>query len=193
MTKVLYPGSFDPLTKGHMSIISQASELFDEVVIAVMQNVNKSTCFFNLDERLELIRQLYKNYDKIKVIKGSGAATDIAILNECKVIIRGLRGLTDFDYEIGLANINKQISNNSINTVCLFASSEYQFVSSSTVKEVFNLGKDISRYVDPIVIDAMKRKSTANLEKTYEYLASLENKEIDNACSTVKRLMKEKK
>lgn len=193
MTKVLYPGSFDPLTKGHMSIIFKASELFDEVVIAVMQNANKRTGFFTLDERLELIKQLYKNYDKIQVIKGSGAAVDIAILNECKAIIRGLRGLTDFDYEIGLANINKQISNNSINTVCLFASSEYQFVSSSIVKEVFNLGKDISRYVDPIVMDAMKRKSTANLEKTYEYLASFENNEIDNACSTLKRLIKEKK
>lgn len=190
MTKVLYPGSFDPLTKGHMSIISQASELFDEVVIAVMQNTNKSTCFFTLDERLELIRQLYKKYDKIKVIKGSGAAADIAILNECKVIIRGLRGLTDFDYEIGLANINKQISDNSINTVCLFASSEYQFVSSSTVKEVFNLGKDISRYVDPIVIDAMKKKSREKQNESYEWLVNLENKDIEDMIYTLKKYIK---
>ena len=151
MTKVLYPGSFDPITKGHMNIIEQASNLFDEVIIAVLQNPTKKTSFFTFEERLEIIRELYKRMDNIKVVTGNGASVDIAILYECKAIIRGLRSLSDYDYEVGLQQINKDISNNQVNTICLFADKEYQFVSSSIVKEVLNLDKDISRYVDPSV------------------------------------------
>ena len=158
MTKVLYPGSFDPMTKGHMNIIEQASILFDEVVIAVMQNPIKKTCLFSIDERLEIIKELYKDISKIKVIKASGAAVDIALLNDCKAIIRGLRSLSDYDYEVGLQQINKEISDNKINTVCLFADKEYQFVSSSMVKEVFNLDKDITKYVDEKVKNKMLEK-----------------------------------
>ncbi len=155
MTKVLYPGSFDPITLGHMSIVKQASDLFDEVIIAVLQNSNKKNSFFTLDERLKIIEKIYQNYENIKVVSGSGAAVDIALLHECKAIIRGLRSLSDFDYEIGLASVNKQISNNEINTVCLFADNKYQFTSSSIVREVFSLNKDISLYVNPIVKEEM--------------------------------------
>ena len=155
MNKVLYPGSFDPITKGHMNIIEQASNLFDEVVIAILVNPSKKTSMFSLEERLEIIKKLYKDNNKIEVVSGTGAAVDIAILNECKAIIRGLRGLSDYDYEVQLAQINKDISNDQINTVCLFADKEYQFISSSMVKEVFNLNKDIDKYVDPIVKEKM--------------------------------------
>ena len=93
--------------------------------------------------------------NNVRVISASGAAIDVALLNECKAIIRGLRSLSDYDYEVQLQQINKEMSNNKINTICLFADKEYQFVSSSMVKEVFNLDKDISRYVDPIVWERM--------------------------------------
>ncbi len=155
MTKVLYPGSFDPITKGHMNIVEQASELFDEVIIAVMQNPMKSEGMFTIEERMKMIQALYKRMKNVKVISASGAAVDVAILHECKAIIRGLRSLSDYDYEVGLQQINKEISDNKVNTVCLFADKDYQFVSSSMVKEVFKLGKDISRYVDPIVQEKM--------------------------------------
>ena len=158
MTKVLYPGSFDPMTKGHMNIVEQARELFDEVVIAIMQNPSKKTGMFTLEERLKMIKELYKRMNNIKVIVGSGAAVDVAILNDCKAIVRGLRSLTDYDYEVQLQQINKEVSDNRVNTVCLFADKEYQFVSSSMVKEVFNLDKDISRYVDPVVEEKMLEK-----------------------------------
>ena len=151
MTKVLYPGSFDPITKGHMNIIEQASNLFDEVIIAVLQNPTKNNGLFTLEERLEIINELYKKIDNIKVVTGNRASVDIAILYECKAIIRGLRSLSDYDYEVGLQQINKDISNNQINTICLFADKEYQFISSSIVKEVLKLDKDISKYVDPYV------------------------------------------
>ena len=155
MTKVLYPGSFDPITKGHMNIIEQASNLFDEVVVAVLQNSSKKNSMFTLEERLEMIEKLYERINNVKVVTGSGAAVDIAMLNECKAIIRGLRSLSDYDYEVQLQQINKEISYDKVNTICLFADKEYQFVSSSIVKEVFGLDKDISRYVDPYVKEKM--------------------------------------
>ncbi len=158
MTRVLYPGSFDPITYGHMNIIEQASNLFDEVVIAVMQNPLKNNGFFTLGERMQLIEKIYEDVQNIKIVLGSGAAVDVALKYNCKALIRGLRGVTDFESELQLAAINKKISNNKINTVCLFADSAYQFLSSSAVREVFNLGKDITSYVHPIVNDGMQKK-----------------------------------
>ena len=155
MTRVLYPGSFDPITKGHMNVIKQASGLFDEVIVAVLQNSSKKTGLFSIEERLEIIKELYKEVNNIKVVSGSGAAVDIAMLYKCRAIVRGLRGLSDYDYEVSLNYINKDISKGKVNTVCLFADLEYQFISSSVVKEVFNLDKDISNYVDPLVKEKM--------------------------------------
>ena len=155
MTKVLYLGSFDPITKGHMNIVKQASDLFDEVIIAVLQNPLKKSGLFTLEERIEIVKELYKNVSNIKIVSGSKAAVDIALLYGCKAIIRGLRSLSDYDYEVQLQQINKEISDNQINTICLFADKEYQFVSSSVVKELFNLDKDFSRYVDPLVQEKM--------------------------------------
>lgn len=155
MTRVLYPGSFDPITKGHMNVIKQASDLFDEVIIAVLQNSSKKTGLFTIEERLEIIKELYKEVNNIKVVSGSGAAVDIAMLYKCRAIVRGIRGLSDYDYEVSLNYINKDISNGEVNTICLFADIDYQFISSSVVKEVFNLDKDISKYVDPFVKEKM--------------------------------------
>jgi pantetheine-phosphate adenylyltransferase len=158
MTKVLYTGSFDPITRGHENVIKQASELFDEVIVAILKNPKKPNGFFTVEERLEILKKIYATCENIQVIIGSGAAVDVATLHKCKAIVRGLRGLTDFDYEIGMAGINKEISNGEINTICLFADNNYQNISSSMVKEVFTLGKPISRYVSPVVEEAMNKK-----------------------------------
>ena len=164
MTKVLYPGSFDPMTKGHMNIVEQTIELFDEIVIAIMQNPNKNSGFFTLDERMEMVKDLYHDIEKVKVVLGSGAAVDVALINDCKAIVRGLRSLSDYDYEVQLQQINKDISNNRVNTIFLVADRDYQFVSSSMVKEIFNLGKDVSKYVSPLVEERMilKREGENN-------------------------------
>ena len=158
MTKVLYPGSFDPITKGHMNIVNQASKLFEEVVVAIMVNPSKKTSMFSMEERYEMIETIYKNIKNVEVIIGYGSAVDVAMENGCNAIVRGLRSLSDFDYEVQLQQINNEISDGKVNTVCLFADKEYQFVSSSMVKEVFNLDKDISRYVDSYVYKRMKDK-----------------------------------
>lgn len=165
MNRVIYPGSFDPITKGHMDIINQASALFDEVIVAILQNPNKKNSFFTIEERVEIIRNLYKKYNNIKVVYGNSATVDLALLYECKAIIRGLRGLSDYDYEVQLAQVNKDISNNKVNTICLFADKEYQFISSTVVKEVLNLGKDVSNYVDPYVKKKLYLKKGVNISE----------------------------
>ena len=109
MTKVLYPGSFDPMTKGHMNIVEQASDLFDEVIIAVMQNPLKKSGLFTLEERMEIIKELYQRMNNVRIISASGAAVDVALLNECKAIIRGLRSLNDYDYEVQIQFVYLQI------------------------------------------------------------------------------------
>lgn len=162
MSKVLYPGSFDPITKGHMNIVNQACDLFDEVVVAVLINPNKKNTFFTPAERVRLIENIYKNNNKVKVITSCDAAVDVALENNCVAIVRGLRGITDFDYEISMQQVNKEISDYNVNTICLFADPNYQFLSSSMVKEVFNLGKDVTKYVDDNVYEEMKVKKYGN-------------------------------
>ncbi len=160
--RVLYPGSFDPITKGHMNIIKQASELFDEVIVAVLVNPNKTNTFFTAKERVDMIDELYKDNPHIRVVSGKVASTDMAIEQDCKAIIRGLRSISDFANEIEMAQINRDISNNKVNTVSLFAERTLQNVSSSVVKEVFLLNKDISKYVDPLVEAKMEEKRYNN-------------------------------
>lgn len=158
MKRVLYPGSFDPITKGHMNIVSQASELFDEVIIAIMNNPTKKAPFFTFEERMELIQKLYEHANNVRVIMGSGATVDLAILYECSAIVRGLRGLSDYDYEVQLRQLNKDFSDDGMNTIFFFADREYQFISSTAVKEAFFLDKRIDRYVEPSIEHAMNEK-----------------------------------
>lgn len=157
MIKVLYPGSFDPITFGHMNIIEQACSLFDEVIVAVMYN-SKKTGMFSIEERVKLIDELYKNNPKVKVVSDTGATIDLALKCNCNAIVRGLRTLSDFEYEIQMSQINKQLSQNKVNTISLFAESNLENVSSSMVKEILSLNKDISNYVHPIVEKAMKEQ-----------------------------------
>jgi len=157
MIKVLYPGSFDPITYGHINIIEQACNLFDEIFVAVMYNSSKST-MFSIEERVSLIQELYKNNSKVKVISYAGATIDLALQYNCNAIVRGLRTLSDFEYEIQMSQINKQLSENKINTISLFAESNLENVSSSMVKEILSLDKDISNYVPPLVEKAMNGK-----------------------------------
>ena len=114
-----------------------------------------------MKERVEIIRDLYAEKSNIQVVSFSGASVDVTLLNGCKAIIRGIRSLRDYDYELQLQQINKEISLNKVNTICLFADKEFSFVSSSMVKEIFNLGKSISEYVDSKVEEKMltKRKN----------------------------------
>lgn len=158
MSKALYVGSFDPLTKGHMYIIEEACEIFDEVLICIMNNSNKKNYFFNIDERLEIIKKIYSDNERVRVVSGSGATVDVAFSYGCNVIIRGLRNVSDFDYEFQLEKVNKKLSDGKIKTVCLFSSGNLGFVSSSMIRELIRLDKDISDYVDNMVKEEVLKK-----------------------------------
>ena len=158
MSKALYVGSFDPLTKGHIYIIEEPCEIFDEVLICIMNNSNKKNCFFVVNERLEIIKKIYSDNERVRVVSGSGATVDVASSYGCNVIIRGLRNVSDFDYEFQLEKVNKKLSGGKVKTVCLFSSGNSGFVSSSIVRELVRLDKDVSDYVDNIVKEEILRK-----------------------------------
>ena len=158
MRKALYTGSFDPPTYGHMNVVEQALELFDEVVVAVMINSSKKP-FFSIEERMEMLEEIYKNYQNVKIVSGGGAAVDLALLHDCKAMIRGMRGVTDFEYELQMATINRKL-NNEVSTVSLFPDVEVQHISSSVVRELYGLDKNLDEYVHPYVKEKlMERKN----------------------------------
>lgn len=158
MKKVLYPASFDPPTYGHMNVIEQAEKLFDEIVLAVMKNPSKKESYFTFEERVAMLKEIYKDHQNIKVVRGEGLAVDLALLYDCQSLLRGLRSVTDFDYELQLATFNRELAPN-ISTICLFPASEVQHLSSSSIKDLHNLGKDIGDYVHPVVKKKMLEKS----------------------------------
>ena len=160
MKSVLYPGSFDPITNGHMNVIEKAVKFFDRVVIAIIQNPEKSKGLFSLQERYEMIKEIYENCPNIVVICVDEpiTAVDVAEKNNCIGIIKGLRNVTDYEQEVQMARINKKISKTSIETVMLVADSEMQDVSSSLVRQLWQYNKDVSHYVDIIVENKFKEK-----------------------------------
>lgn len=158
MKKAIFPGSFDPITIGHDNVIEQASVLFDEIYIAVLPNSMKKTGLFTIEERIAMIKEVYANNPKIKVIESIGATTDIATQNECIAIIRGVRNEKDLSYEKELAFYNRRLSNNKIITAILLPDAKYEYISSTAVRELHSLGKDTSEYIHPIVEKKLQKK-----------------------------------
>jgi len=164
MKKVLYPGSFDPITYGHMDIIEQALNVYDKVIVGVAVNSKKNSGMFTREERKTLIEEIYKDNQRVEVITSDEniASVDVALNNGCTSMVRGLRDLTDFAEELKLATINQVISDKKLNTVAFFANPNNITVSSTSVKELFRLGKDITNFVHPIVHKAIKNKTRSD-------------------------------
>lgn len=158
MSKVaLYPGSFDPISNGHIDIVKRAARLFDRVVIAVATNTSKKT-LFTTDEKVQLIKENVAFLTNVEVVKHSGGLTvDLADELNATILLRGLRSVKDFEYEADIAAMNKT-QNNQVETVFLTADETYRFVSSSLIKEVAMFGGDISGLVPDNVNKAMKKK-----------------------------------
>ncbi len=154
----IYPGSFDPVTKGHLDVLKRAAGIFDKVIIAVLKNSNKRS-FLPIEDRLHLIR-LSCEYDKltnVEVDSFDGLTIDYAKQKGANVLIRGLRAVSDFEYEMQLSQTNNALAPE-INTVFLITKPKYNFISSSTVKEVALMGGDISKFVSPPVAEYLKEK-----------------------------------
>ena len=156
MKKAIYPGSFDPVTVGHLDIIKRASKLVDELIVVVLINENK-TPFFSLEERVLMLEDELKELDNVKVTCYKGLLVDFAKKENINAIIRGLRGNVDFQYEIIMAQTNKALSE-SIETIFLITDSKYSYISSSTVKEVAAFGGDISKFVPKSVENKILKK-----------------------------------
>ncbi|MEK8024219.1 MAG: pantetheine-phosphate adenylyltransferase [Candidatus Hydrogenedentota bacterium] len=152
----VYPGSFDPATNGHIDIAHRAAEIFDRVIVAVLDNSTKAT-LFTPDERAGLLRASLPGAPTIEIVKFSGLLVDLMHTMGAGTIIRGLRFVSDFEYELQMALMNQALEPG-IETVFLVAAPERTFVSSTLVKEVARLGRDISQFVPPVVAEAMRAK-----------------------------------
>ncbi|QQY80771.1 phosphopantetheine adenylyltransferase [Keratinibaculum paraultunense] len=153
---VIYPGSFDPVTYGHLDIIDRCSKKFDKVIVAVLNNKSKKN-MFTIEERVELLEEVLNNYDNVEVDTFSGLLVDYAREKGCTTMVRGLRAVSDFEYEMQMALANKKLKPD-IETIFMVSSGKYTYLSSSIVKEVATFGGDISCFVPHNVETALKKK-----------------------------------
>mgnify|MGYP001278780156 CR=1 FL=1 len=156
MSKALYPGTFDPVTLGHIDIIERTLHLFDEVTIAIAVSESKKP-IFSLEERIDHINQIFNNNNKVKAIGFSGLVVDLAKEQGSNILIRGLRAVSDFEYEFQLANMNRAMSPD-LESVFLTPKAKFSFLSSTLVREIASMGGEISSFVDPVVERALKKK-----------------------------------
>ena len=156
MKTAIYPGSFDPVTLGHMDIIKRAAGLFDTLLIGILINKNK-TPYFTLDERIAMLKEVTKDISNVEIISFEGLLVDFCKMRKVDGIIRGVRGATDFDYELPMAQINQKLYPKT-QTIFLAASPEYSYVSSSAVKELAFFGGDYSSMLPEEVYDRMQKK-----------------------------------
>ena len=156
MTTAVYPGSFDPVTNGHLDVISRGAELFDKVIVGVLHNSTKSP-LFSVEERVRILNEAIKDLTNVEIVAFSGLSVDFARQCKAKVIIRGLRAITDFEYELQMAQTNRVLAPD-VDTVFLTTSLEYAYLSSTIMKEVANFGGDLSKFAPSEITEAVEEK-----------------------------------
>lgn len=157
MSRAIYPGSFDPVTFGHIDIIERSAKMFDEVVVGVLNNSAKHP-LFTADERKEMLEEAVKEFDNVSIISFDGLLIDYMREHDISVIVRGLRAITDFDYELQIAQSNRKVSKETIDTVFLTTSIDYAYLSSSIVREYASYGTDVSDFVPAFVVEKLRRR-----------------------------------
>ena len=157
MRVAIYPGSFDPVTNGHLDIIKRASGLFDKIIVSVLNNSAK-TPLFSVEERVKMLKEVTKDIPNVEIDSFSGLTSEYARSKDVKVLIRGLRAVTDFDYELHLAQTNSLLSDGTLETVFLTTDLAYSFLSASTVREIASFNGDISKCVPEYVADMLYQK-----------------------------------
>ncbi len=162
MIKVVYPGTFDPITKGHEDVVRRAAGLFGEVVVAVA--ASRANTLFNLQERVEMARQVFANQPKVRVEGFDGLLMSFVQAQGSRVVLRGLRAVSDFEYEFQLAGMNRNLYPE-METLFLTPAEKYTFISATMVREVAKFGGDVSKFVSPIVVERLQQKFTSNSNK----------------------------
>ncbi len=145
----IYPGTFDPVTNGHLDIIQRSREIFDHVIVCVAQNIRKSP-LFSLEERIEMLQEATRDFDGIEIDYFDGLVINYANSHNAEVIVRGLRAVSDFEYELQMALMNRKLAEE-IKTVFMMPSAEYSFLNSSIVKEIVRFGRSVSCFVPDFV------------------------------------------
>lgn len=163
MIRAIYPGSFDPVTLGHLDIIKRSAEKVDELIIGVLNNNTKSP-MFTVEERVEMLNELVKDYPNVKVEAFTGLSVEFVKKKNANVIIRGLRAISDFDYELQMAQTNRKLYPEA-DTMFLTTSLEYAYLSSTTVKEVAYFNGDITGFVPSVIIDKVYNRVWENKNK----------------------------
>lgn len=156
MKRAVYPGTFDPVTYGHLDVIRRSSAMFDELIVGILTNVAKQP-LFTAEERVSMVENEIKDLPNVRILTFEGLQVDFARKNNAGIIVRGLRAVTDFEYELQMSQTNR-IMAPEIDTLFLTTSLEYSYLSSSTVREVANFGGDISHFVTPEVERLVKEK-----------------------------------
>ena len=156
MRKAIYPGTFDPMTNGHWDLVDRASKLFDQVIIGVSESPRKNT-LFSLSERVDMAKELTSSIDNVKVEGFDDLLVDFLDIHDCMVVLRGLRALTDFEFEFHLASANRRLRPN-IETIFMTPDESNHFISSTIVKEIARYGGDISSFVDPFIQNQLIKK-----------------------------------
>jgi pantetheine-phosphate adenylyltransferase len=156
MRVAVYPGSFDPLTNGHLDIIRRGTRLFDRLLVSVLEKEGKSP-LFSVAERMELIVRCVEDIPGVEVHSFSGLLVDFMARHGANVVVRGIRAVSDYEYELQMALMNREL-NHSVETIFMLPAVEYTYVSSRLVKEVFRLGGDVARLVPPAVLDSLKAR-----------------------------------
>lgn len=156
MIRAIYPGSFDPVTLGHLDIIKRASHTVDELIVGVLNHKGKSP-MFSIEERVEILKEVTKDLPNVQIQSFTGLLADFARATDSAFIVRGLRAISDFDYELQMAQTNRKLNPN-MDTMFLTTSLEYSYLSSSTVKEVASFDGDISEFVPEFVVEKVREK-----------------------------------
>ena len=156
MLRAIYPGSFDPVTFGHIDIIERAARISDELIVGVLQNKAK-TPLFSVEERVIMLREVTKHLKNVKIIPFEGLLIEFAKQMDAKVIVRGLRAITDFEYELQMSQTNRKL-NSDVETLFLTTSLDYSYLSSTTVKEVASFDGDITQFVPEFVAEKVTEK-----------------------------------
>ncbi|MDP4301342.1 pantetheine-phosphate adenylyltransferase [Leptothrix discophora] len=155
----IYPGTFDPMTLGHQDLMRRASRLFSRLIVAVAAGHHKRT-MFSVEERLEIAQELARDHPNVEVVAFRGLLRDFVVEHGGKVVVRGLRAVSDFEYEFQMAGMNRQLMPE-VETLFLTPSDQYQFISGTFVREIAALGGDVSKFVAPSVLERLKRRVAA--------------------------------
>ena len=157
MRRAIYPGSFDPVTNGHLDIIDRGTQLFDEVVVAIAENAQKKESLFSPDERVRMLETLLVDRVRVRVTHFHGLLVEFARANGACAIIRGLRAVSDFEFEFQMALMNRKLTD-TVETIFLMPKEDYTYLSSRIVKEIARLGGNVEAFVPQLVVEALERK-----------------------------------